>query len=179
MVTEPMYAAIAKQQGLEMPNREESPVPGPLMGLGLTGLMKASESSPTGSSTEEVLQELADVRKEPIRKPFFETQLAYTITTSLDENSKGIKSLEESMKGFQKSMDAQTEMLKEHLLCSDERAKRQETVMKDLASTVGHQTTVLEWLTLMLQDDQGLRSRRSSRRSSRRHRGHSLTSRNR
>ena len=112
-VTEPMFTAIAKQQGLEMPNRENLPVPGPLTGLGLTGLMKASESSPTGSSTEEVLQELADVRKEPVRKPFFETQLVYAIMTSLEKNSKGIKSLEESMKGFQKSMDTQTEMLRQ------------------------------------------------------------------
>src|SRR6266704_6782495 len=86
-----------------------------------------------------------------------------------------MKSLTESMKGFQRSLDNQTKMLSKHL---EKQAERQEAAIDQLMSMMAQQATVLNNLPMMLKDAVGERSRESSCRSSQKERGHSTTRRN-
>src|SRR6266704_819267 len=86
-----------------------------------------------------------------------------------------MKSLTESMKGFQKSLDNETEMLCKHL---EKQVERQEAAIDRLMSMMAQQAAVLNNLPMMLKDAVGERSRESSRRSSWKERGHSTTWRN-
>ena len=130
--------------------------PGPLPGLGLTDLPNVQEGSPirsetdilrhlesqglssdevpdegTGPTCAEVLHDMESAsRDSKIGKGIiFEEKLAYAIQMQLNDNEKGMKSLMESMKGFQRSLDNQTEMLSKHLENAEKQVERQEAAI--------------------------------------------------